>query len=152
MVTSDAGGPVRLPPSGGRGGRLLLATVVGLLGLLQVAIGVQVGRATTMVAGLVILGLAVSVGLGANRGASLGAGGLDIPGWPRGGEVPWSQVQRLVVRSAPFGRVQLRYTHTDHPAATSRPLGTLPRREAEGVLSRVRTLADGRDVPIHDER
>jgi hypothetical protein len=140
--------PVLLPPAGGRGIRLVAAAVAGVLGALQIAVGLQIGRPTTAVAGGVIVLLAVSLAVRAGRGPVIGSGGVQVPGWPRGADVPWSGIERLLVRPAPFGRVRLRMVRADHPPGLSRPITVLSPDQARELLPAIRELAAARDVPV----
>lgn len=141
---------VHLPPPGGRLGRLVLAGTILLVGLLQVAVGIQAERTTTVVIGAVVLLVAISLARRTDQGVHLGTGGVSIPGWPRGADVPWSQVERLVEQPLPAGLVRVRLGRADHPGATTRVLATLTPSQAERLLPQVRELARTRGIPVVD--
>lgn len=143
-----ADGPtVHLPPPGGRVGRIVLAGVIGVVGLFQVAIGIQIDRTPTAALGAVILVVAVSLARRTDRGVTIGTGGISIPGWPRGADVPWSQVTRLVVQPLPLGLVRVRLGRDGH-GTTTRPLATLTSRQATRHLGSILALAHARRIPV----
>lgn len=141
--------PVQLPPPGGRVGRIGLALTLGLLGLFQVAVGIQADRTATVVTGSVILVVAVSLGRRNDRGVTFTADGVDIPGWPRGAQVPWAKVERVVVHRLPGGIVRLQLARSDRSQkAPPRNLTTLLPPAARRWLPDVRALAEAREVPV----
>ena len=148
-TSPDAPQLVALPPPGGTLGRVILAVSLGLLGLLQVAIGIQADRTPTVVTGAIILVVAVSLGRRVQDGVHLGPGGVSIPGWPRGADVPWSRVERLVIQPLPFGLTRVRMARTDASAgAPPKALATLPPRPAARLLPQVEALAAANDVTV----
>lgn len=142
-------GHIVLPPPGGRVGRLVLAVGLLLVGLLQVSVGIQADRTGTTVGGAVILVVAVSLARRRDRGVSIGSGGVSIPGWPRGADVPWSQVGRFIVQRLPLGVTRLRVVRDDQPdGAPPRTLATLTGRQAADVVPRVVALASEHRTPV----
>lgn len=143
--------PVHLPPPGGRWGRVGLAVALGVLGLFWVAVGIQADRTPTVVIGSLILVVAVSLGRRTDRGVAFTVDGVDLPGWPRGGQVPWSEVDRLVVQRLPGGAVRLRLGRTDRSEkAPPRNLATLLPSTARRLVPQVAALARSREVAVID--
>jgi hypothetical protein len=142
--------PVRLPAPGGRWLRWTVGAIVGLVGLMQIAVGVQVGRPGPVVGGVVLLGLAAALTVGAGRGTVVGRGGIHAPHRLRERQLPWSTIAALRTVPAANGRVQLLVEREGRPPEAAVRVAVLRPADAERLLPAVRAVAAANEVTFHD--
>lgn len=124
--------------------------MIALMGLLQLGVGLQVGRPGPVAGGLVLLGVAAVLTFGRGRRTTVGRGGIHAPRRVRQRELPWSAIAALQARSIGGGRVRLLVQQVGHPTEAVVPLATLRAADAERLLPPIRALAAANDVPVRD--
>jgi hypothetical protein len=145
-------GPVELPAPAQRALRLVLGVVAVLVALLQVAVGIQVGRLGPLLGGGLLLVLGALLILGGVRAPVVGRGGIHTPNRLRERELPWSTVAALRARPGPGGRVQVLVERAGQPATAALRLASLTRDQADRLLPAIAAHAAAHEVPLHDER
>jgi hypothetical protein len=140
--------PVQLPPPAGRVLRWSAATVVALVGLMQVAVGVQVGRAGPLVGGAVLVVLGGIVAIGAGRGTVVGRGGIHAPNRLRDRQLPWSTIAALRARPTVDGRVHLLVEREGRPPEAAVRIAVLRQADARRLLPAIAAHAAVHDVPF----
>lgn len=151
MSADDPGEPVELPTPGGRALRWGVGAVVILVGLMQVAVGLQVGRVGPAIAGGVLLALGAVVLLGAARGTVVGHGGIHAPSRLRDRQLPWSTIAALHTVRATNGRIQLLVEREGRPVEAAVRVAALRPADAERLLPAIRAHAAAHDVPLRGD-
>lgn len=140
--------PVRLPPPAGRGLRWSASAIVILVGLMQVAVGVQVGRAGPAVGGAILLVLGGIVATGAGRGTVVGRGGIHAPNRLRHRQLPWSTIAALRARPTTNGRIQLLVEREGYPPEAVVRIAVLRPADAQRLLPAISAHAAAHEVPF----
>ncbi|WP_052664435.1 hypothetical protein [Nitriliruptor alkaliphilus] len=144
--------PVRLPPPAGRALRWSVAAIVVLVGVMQIAVGAQVGRAGPAIGGTILVVLGAIVATGAGRGTVIGRGGIHAPNRLRDRQLPWSTVAALRARPVAKGRVQLLVEREGHPPEAAVRIAVLRPADAERLLPAIAAHAAAHDVPFDGPR
>lgn len=150
MAAQPPDDPVQLPTPEGRALRWAAGAVVVLVGLMQVAVGIQVGRVGPVVAGAVLLVLGGVLVLGAGRATVVGRGGIHAPNRLRDRQLPWSAIAALRASPAANGRIQLLVERTGRSPEAAVRVAALRPADAERFLPAIRAHAAAHDVPFHD--
>lgn len=151
MTADRPGDPVPLPTPGTRALRWALGAAAASIGLLQLAVGLQVDRVGPLVGGAVLLVLGAALVLGGRGVTVVDPDGIHAPDRLRDRELPWSAIAALRTRSAPGGRVQLVAERAGRPRRAAVRVAVLRPEDAERLLPAVGTHATAHDVPLHDD-